>query len=64
MENYWHAITDVDPGNNRIEIGFNAAQFTAAYSEQGGNLLKIANLEGTKQRSDGYPTLDGSESCW
>lgn len=53
MENYWHTITDVDPGNNRIEIEPNAAQFTAAYSEQGGNLLKIANLEGTKQRSDG-----------
>ena len=45
MENYWHTITDVDPGNNRIEIGFNVAQFTAAYSEQGGNLLKIANLK-------------------
>ena len=53
MQRYWHTITDVDTVNQRFEIEPNAAQFTAAFSEEGGNYLKVSNLRGTHQDNDG-----------
>lgn len=53
LQRYWHQITDVDTQNGRIQIEPDGAAFTGVFSEQGGNLLKIANLSGTHQRADG-----------
>jgi plastocyanin len=53
LQRYWQTITDVDTANSRITIEPDAAQFTGVQSETGGNLIKIANLNGTHQRADG-----------
>ena len=53
MQTSWHQVTDLDPVNNIVEITPPSAQFTATQSEEGGNLMKIANLKNTHQRSDG-----------
>lgn len=53
LQTSWHQITDVDPANNLVEITLPSAQFTANQSEEGGNLLKVANLKNTHQFADG-----------
>lgn len=53
MQRYWHTITDVNAGTGTIMIEPDAAQFTGVQNESGGNLIKVANLERTKQRADG-----------
>ena len=53
LQTSWHQVTDLDPVNNIVEITPPSAQFTATQSEEGGNLMKIANLKNTHQLADG-----------
>ena len=53
LQKQWHTITDVDSVNSRFQIEPAAASFTANVAEVGGNLIKVANLKGTRQESDG-----------
>ena len=78
LQTSWHQVTDLDPVNNIVEITPPSAQFTATQSEEGGNLMKIANLKNTHQLADGivkwqdidpdnnklYFQTEGSGRCW
>ena len=67
LQKEWHQITDVDSGNKTFQITPSEASFTATSSETGGNLLKIANLTGTKQGWDGiqdWQSQSPSNKLW
>ena len=53
LQRYHHQVTDIDNTFNTVSITADPAAYTANQTEAGGNLLKIANLEGTHQRLDG-----------